>query len=327
MSEPATSDADVQHWDAFWQARDKAISQEDVGARDRAPALYWESFFRQAFDLNPRPLLIDIACGNGAVTEIAMTIAQEMAVNVDAHCLDYSISAVDELRKRFPEVNGTACDAREIPYQDGEFDIVVSQFGIEYAGRDAFLEAARLVAPGGTLTALVHLADGAINKECADNLSVAVALREAQLMPLVRDAFTAGFELIAGKITNDEFQQADKRLAPAVEVAKQILNDHGPLAAGGLLARLYRDIGHMYTRMQNYVPDEVFAWIDGMSGELVSYEGRMASMTRCALDEPGIEDIATAIDAAGFTVETPNVLALVESGKPAAWVLTARKNA
>jgi len=327
LSEPATSDADVQHWDAFWQARDKAISQEDVGARDRAPALYWESFFRQAFDRNPRPRLIDIACGNGAVTEIAMTIAQDMAVNVDAYCLDYSMSAVDELRKRFPEVEGIACDAREIPYQDGEFDIVVSQFGIEYAGRDAFLEASRLVAPGGTLTALVHLADGAINKECADNLAVTVALREAQLMPLVRDAFTAGFELIAGNIDNDEFQQADKRLAPAVEVAKQILKDRGPFAAGGLLARLYRDIGHMYTRMQNYVPDEVFAWIDGMSGELVSYEGRMASMTRCALDEPGIQDIATAIDAAGFTVETPNVLALVESGKPAAWVLTARKNA
>lgn len=59
-----------------------------------------------------------------------MTIAQDMTVNVDAHCLDYSMSAADELRKRFPEVEGIACDARAIPYQDGEFDIVVSQFGI-----------------------------------------------------------------------------------------------------------------------------------------------------------------------------------------------------
>jgi len=326
LSDPATSDTDVRHWDAFWKARDKAISQEDVGARDRAPALYWESFFRQAFDRNPRPRLIDIACGNGAVTEIAMTIAQDMAVNVDAHCLDYSMSAVYELRKRFPEVEGVACDARKIPYQDGEFDIAVSQFGIEYAGREAFLEAARLVAPGGKLTALVHLAGGAINQECADNLSVAATLREAQLMSLARDAFTAGFELIAGKITDQEFQEADKRLAPAVEVAKRILNDKGPLAAGGLLARLYRDIGHMYTRMQNYVPAEVFAWIDGMSDELASYEGRMASMTRHALDEPGIRDIAATIAASDFTVQTPETLSLVETGDPAAWILTARRD-
>ena len=327
MNEPAISSTDVRHWDAFWRARDKAITQEDVGARDRAPALYWESFFRGAFEGNPRSRLIDVACGNGAVTEIAMTIAQDMAVNVDSHCLDYSMSAVAELRKRFPEVEGVACDAREIPYQDGEFDLVVSQFGIEYAGREAFAEAARLVNKGGTLAALVHLADGAINKECADNLSLAAALREAQLMSLARDAFTAGFELIAGKITDAEFQEADKRLAPAVEVAKQILKDKGPLAAGGLLARLYGDIGHMYTRMQNYVPAEVFEWIDGMSGELVSYEGRMASMTRCALDEPGIYEVAMTIGAAGFTVQTPDVLTLAESGKPAAWILTASRAA
>ncbi len=327
MSNTEISLGDVEHWDAFWQARDKAITQEDAGARDRAPALYWESFFREAFDRNPRPRLIDVACGNGAVIEIAMTTAQDVGVSVDAHCLDYSMSAVEDLRKRFPEVEGVACDARETPYQDGEFDIVVSQFGIEYAGREAFVEAARLVAAGGTLTALVHLADGAINKECANNLAVAVALRESQLMSLVRDAFTAGFELIAGKIADAEFQEADKRLAPAVEVAKQILHDEGPLAAGGLLASLYSDIGHMYTRIQNYVPHEVFAWIDSTSDELVSYEGRMASMTRCALDERGIQEMAATIGSAGFTVQTPEILSLVESGKPAAWILTARRDA
>ena len=327
MSDTGTSHTDVQHWDAFWQAREKAIGQEEAGARDRAPALYWESFFREAFERNPKPRLIDVACGNGAVTAIAVAAAQDTGANVDMHCLDYSMAAVDELRKRFPEVEGVACDACTIPYQDGEFDIVVSQFGIEYAGSEAFAEAARLVAADGTLAALVHLADGAINRECAGNLAVAAALREARLLSLAREAFSAGFDLIAGRITDPEFQEADKRLAPAVEIAKQILLDHGPLAAGGLLASLYRDIGHMYTRMQSYVPNEVFAWIDGMSDELVSYEGRMASMTRCALGESGIQEIAASITAAGFTVQTPDVLSLAESGKPAAWVLTARKDA
>jgi len=327
LSGTGTSHTDVQHWDAFWQAREKAIGQEDAGARDRAPALYWESFFHEAFERNPKSRLIDVACGNGAVTAIAMAAAQDTGANVDIHCLDYSMAAVDELRKRFPEVGGVACDARTIPYQDGEFDIVVSQFGIEYAGGEAFAEAARLVAADGTLAALVHLADGAINRECAGNLAVAAALREARLMSLAREAFSAGFDLIAGRITDPEFQEADKRLAPAIEVAKQILKDQGPLAAGGLLASLYRDIGHMYTRMQNYAPNEVFAWIDGMSDELVSYEGRMASMTRCALGESGIQEIAATIGSAGFTVETPEILSLVESGKPAAWILTARKDA
>lgn len=327
MSATQTSNTDVQHWDAFWRAREKAVAQEDAGARDPAPARYWEAYFREAIERNPRARIMDIACGNGAVTAIAMAAAQDAGANVDMHCVDYSMSAVDELCMRFPEVEGVACDARKIPYQDGEFDIVVSQFGIEYAGPEAFAEAARLVTTGGTMTALAHLADGAINRECADNLAVAVALREAQLMSLARDAFKSGFDLIAGKISEPEFQEADKRLAPAVEVAKQILKDKGPLAAGGLLANLYRDIGHMYTRMQNYVPGEIFAWFDGMSDELVSYEGRMASMTRCALDTPGIQSVAAGIRSLGFTVGPPDTLSLAESGSPAAWILTARKDA
>jgi len=52
----------------------------------------------------------------------------------------------------------------------------------------------------------------------------------------------------------------------------------------------------------------------------------MASMTRHALDEPGIRDIAATIAASDFTVQTPETLSLVETGDPAAWILTARRD-
>lgn len=317
----------VEHWDAFWRARDKAVSQEDAGARDPAPAHYWEAFFEREFADRAEASLLDVACGHGAVTAIALAAARKAGTRLEAHCADYSQAAVDELRKRFPGVEGEACDAADMPWPDGRFDFVVSQFGIEYAGEAAFNEAARLVAAGGTLAALAHLQGGAIHAECADNCAVAAALRESRLMPLARRAFEAGFDLIAGKITDAQFQEADKQLAPAVETAKGILREKGPDAAGGLLASIYRDIGYMYSRMQNYVPAEVFAWFDGMSAELVSYEGRMASMTQSALDESKLGALADTLSALGLAVEPPQVLALEESGKPAAWILVARRPA
>ena len=318
---------DVEHWDAFWQARDKAVSQEDAGARDPAPAHFWEAFFEREFAGRPAASVLDVACGHGAVTGIAIAAARRGGTDLDAHCADYSQAAVDELCKRFPGVEGVACDAADMPFADDRFDFVVSQFGIEYAGDSAFAEAARLVADGGTLAALTHLAGGAIHAECADNVAVAQALREAQLMPLARRAFQAGFDLIAGKISDADFQAADKQLAPAVEAAKNILRDKGPQAAGGLLANLYKDIGYMYTRMQNYVPEEVFAWFDGMTGELDSYEGRMASMTRCAMDEAEVTAVGDTLAGLGLSVEPPQVLPLEASGKPAAWILVARRAA
>lgn len=317
----------VEHWDAFWRARDKAVSREDAGARDPAPAHFWQAFFEREFAGKPTASVVDVACGNGAVTAIAIAAAQSAGTGLNAFCADYSQAAVDELCRRFPGVQGVACDAGDMPWPDGRFDYVVSQFGIEYAGAAAFAESARLVADGGTLTALVHLAGGAIHAECADNFAVASAVREAALMPLARRAFGAGFDLIAGKITDEQFQEADKQLAPAVEATKAILQEKGAQAAGGLLANLYKDIGYMYTRIQNYVPDEVFNWLDGMAAELDSYEGRMASMTRAAMDESQARATSDALAALGLEVEAPQVLALEESGNPAAWILLARRPA
>lgn len=302
-----------------------AVSQPDVGAQDSAPTEFWREFFRRELALNQRSRLIDVACGIGAVSASAIEAAQATGANISAQCIDYSTSAVEELRKRFPQVHGIACDALSIPLDDRSFDLVVSQFGIEYAGVEAFEEAARLVDVNGVLAALVHMADGAIHKECAKNLAVVDALDEARLMQRARAAFAAGFDLIAGKITDAEFQHADKRLAPAVEVTKKILKDEGPLVIGGLLANVYRDIGYMYTRMQNYVPAEVFAWIDNVTDELSSYQGRMASMTRCALDEAGITELAGRLEASGLTIERRDVLKLRKNGEAAAWILIARR--
>lgn len=326
MTETDTSLASVHHWDEFWRAREKAVQQEDIGSRDPAPAEYWDTFFRKEFASVRQPRLLDVACGVGAVTAIALRAAEATTADVAAYCADYSVSAVAELRKSAPEVLGVACDARALPYLDCSFDLVVSQFGIEYAGVEAFDEAARLVDAGGALVALIHIANGAIHKECADNLGVIETLNKARFLALARDAFAAGFDLVAGKITAVDFQEFDQRFSPAVEAAKEVLRIKGPLAAGGLLANVYRDIGYMYTRMQNYVPDEVFAWFDGVSDELASYEGRMASMTRSALDKSDISTVADRIARLGFTVQPPDVLSLKKVGAVGAWVLIARRN-
>jgi SAM-dependent methyltransferase len=327
LSDPDVSRTEADHWDDYWQAWDKAVSQEEAGARDPAPLQHWAAYFEREFAANSTPSLIDVACGHGPVTGVAIEAAKRTGVSLNAYCVDYSQAAVDELLRRYPGVAGVACDASAIPHPDRRFGYVVSQFGIEYAGDDAFSEAARLVADGGAFEALLHLAGGAIHRECADNLAVAVALRESRLMPLARESFVAGFDLIAGKIDNPAFQEADRRLAPAVESAKTLLREKGPQAASGLLARLYRDIAHMYSRIQNYVPDEVLSWIDGMSAELDSYEGRMASMIRAAVDEEAIHGIVDRLAAGGLSVEAPATLSLAGSGKPAAWILSAQRPA
>lgn len=266
--------------------------------------------------------MIDIGCGNGAVTTIAIDVSRAMGARIEVHCADCSSSAVADVRRRMPQVEAVACDALNTPYADGSFDLVVSQFGIEYAGKAAFAEAARLVSASGNLTAIVHLAGGALHRECEENLAAAAAANASNLMPLARAAFAAGFDMLAGRMSVTEFQYHEKRLRAAVETAKRI---KAARAIGAFLSNLLRDIEYMLARLRNHAPDKVFSWLDLMAGELTAHEGRMASMTESALDAEAIARVAEDLSAAGFFVDPPQTLSLQETGKPAGWILSARR--
>jgi hypothetical protein len=51
----------------------------------------------------------------------------------------------------------------------------------------------------------------------------------------------------------------------------------------------------------------------------------MESMTRAAMDEVQVTAITDTLAGFGLAVDSPQVLSLEESGKPAAWILVARR--
>ena len=73
---------------------------------------------------------------------------------VDA--IDVSRAVAGEAARRHPEINVACCDVRELPYEDGAFDAVVSTSTLDHFEtvadiRAALRELRRVLAPGGTL--------------------------------------------------------------------------------------------------------------------------------------------------------------------------------
>ncbi len=308
-------------WDTYWQGTREKAAHKEGGVQEALLAEFWDELLSSQLQANPSLRVLDLACGNGAVTGFLRQISPALAV----HCCDYSLHALVDLERRHPGNLRVVADAARLPYADASFDLVASQYGVEYAGPQAIVEAARLVAPGGTLALLVHVFEGAIYRECERNRDVIAAIRALDILALAQSAFAAGFALNAGTGTPAAFKQAEQAFTPAVRGLEQILRDAGPTVAGGLPGQLYQDIAHMYRKMSAYEPAEIFDWLEGMTGELDAYQGRMQSMLDVALAQHQLLALQEDLVPLGFADVTLRDMAVNEHSPAAAWAMLSQR--
>jgi SAM-dependent methyltransferase len=318
----------LRDWDAYWRNAGLAPALRDGGPQDEALDRFWTDFLDRAIAGAGTPAcMLDIASGNGAVVRFALRSAERLRRQSDLGItgLDSSPAALAELRRRHPAIRCVVADATRVPYRDRAFDIVTSQFGLEYAGPGAIAEAARLVAPGGLLAAVLHLRDGGIYKECAVNLEAVDGFRKSGLLSGFDAAYRAAWAVNRSGAPAEAFREAERNLAAAVTAAREILLRFGQGIATGLLYRLYSDIGRMHERMGAYDPGEMTAWLQAMGSELESYSGRMASMLQAAFDAGRIAQATRDLVAAGLGIRLGGILKFGRPPVPGAWVIVAHR--
>jgi SAM-dependent methyltransferase len=98
--------------------------------------------------------VLDVACGSGVLTRHAFAEAGKSGRVVGLDPAPGMIAAANEVE---PEVEWVSGRAEELPFEDGEFDCVVSQFGMMFfQDRDkAANEMHRVLKPGGRLAVAV----------------------------------------------------------------------------------------------------------------------------------------------------------------------------
>ncbi|MFK7913395.1 MAG: class I SAM-dependent methyltransferase [Pseudomonadales bacterium] len=270
-------------WDVYWNGTRENAAHQQGGPQEAVLEAFWSELFKSQTGpqgrSDERLQLLDIACGNGAVSGFALASGG----NFEQFACDFSHSAMAQLGRRHGGVTPVQADAAHLPFASQCFDLVCSQFGLEYAGASAFAEAGRVIAPQGTLATVVHLHDGAIYQECAGNLQAAQGILGTAVLDLAEGAFSAGFDLNEGVGDVAAFKAAEREFTPTVRALESVIKRFGAGAAGGLAQQIYRDIAQMYRRMSAYAREDVLGWVVGMRAELDAYCGRMSTMMAAAL--------------------------------------------
>jgi SAM-dependent methyltransferase len=326
MSDGTTASSDA--WAAYWAGADPAGGDAVRGElQARLLSGYWADIFRDAFQRRPHCRILDAACGVGVVTRMGLDVAGSIAgCTLEVHCTDYALPAVRGIRESLGAAvcGETSADAARLPYKNDVFDLVVSQFGLEYAGAEAFAEAARVTRGDGEFHALVHKTQGAIYAECRENLSVLQAIETSDLLGRF-DAALAVFRKIdkgrasakAGERKQMDFMRALESLYADIAARPQ-----GSARAHG--ERLVGDVRQLLSRRAAYAPQDIDGWVAGQRRDLTAFSLRMRSMLDAAVDETDLAGIGEGMRAAGLTQVATSELVLDQGSRAAAWIVSAR---
>ncbi|MHC4845181.1 MAG: ArsR/SmtB family transcription factor [Planctomycetota bacterium] len=121
--------------------------------RHYSPGRTWEAAARGLVGLASLGDVLDVASGDGALAELVVPRARSVT------CLDLSARVVSAGRERLaatPSVRFSAGDMHALPFEDARFDqlLLVNSLSYSHSPKQAVLEAARVLRPGGELVAV-----------------------------------------------------------------------------------------------------------------------------------------------------------------------------
>lgn len=176
-----------QAWSRYWSSgRLHSCAGSYAGNYDGAIGRFWRSL---AAGLAEQSRVLDLATGNGPLP-LLLWESRADALQIDAVDLAALAPAWyrPELHRRVNFHAGVRMEA--LPFADGSFDCVVSQFGFEYADRQlALAECLRVSRPRATLALVMHHHDSVLVRIGREELAHHARLQgEDGLLPAARAA-------------------------------------------------------------------------------------------------------------------------------------------
>ncbi|WP_203294632.1 class I SAM-dependent methyltransferase [Maricaulis parjimensis] len=320
---------EAKAWKQFWTGRAAGSEHRfrDAGTAGRLQS-HWSAVLADALPASGQVDLIDLACGEGEVLQLAARVAGSLPdVRLNAVVSDVSLDAVSLAAASVGQLdaNAAVADCAQLPFASSSFDVVVSQFGLEYAGPAAFGEAGRIVRPSGRFNALVHVAGGAVEHACQADADVLEAVVGAELLDRMRDYVITIPKAVSGSVSREDGQACADALRQALETVARTVGPAAPGPARDFVGRLVQDIQAAAGRLGAYRTEDLEAWIAGQAAELDAFHHRMTSMLRVAQTEADMSALAGQLSAGGLSVTRVGTVSMGEGGAPLAWVLDARR--
>jgi SAM-dependent methyltransferase len=299
-------------WSRYWS---HGVAHSCGGSYGNSYEGALAQFWRTAFaGLRPGARVLDIATGNGALPQLLLASAGG-ALSCDAIDLAQvepqwvaSLTPAQRAQCRFHPNQ----PAEALPFPDGHFDMVVSQYGLEYTDLDrSVAELLRVLAAGGKVCIVAHHA-------AARPVRLAVAelehlswlhrdqglldVAQAMIEPMAR----AGTEAGRAALSTDQAANALRSRFNALQ------GEAGARANGSECPDVLFEVREAIVALLNLAlgsgRDAAEQAIARLRGELADSEVRLRELRDHALDETGAQRLCESLCRAGGSYSLQPIL-------------------
>lgn len=283
-------------WDTYWDSN----LVHCFGVNVKAPVtaaldLAWAGIVRS---LAPGAAVLDLACGNGAAALAMARAAPGLALTgIDEAAIAPALNVPEHVEALSAMTFRPRTAMEALPFAEATFDLVTSQFGVEFAAQPfaALAEAMRVVKPGGRIAilALPHASRAVIDARIAlkqarhllaDSTLFANAIR---MVRAYHDATASTAEdVMRGEL--DRFcREVEKTFAPFNE------NEVGVLSA--MVFCLYQ----VFTYRRTTTAAEQMLAVETARTRLAHYGARAQAVLKAALPDAALTPLTSALGTLG----------------------------
>ncbi|MEX2495738.1 MAG: methyltransferase domain-containing protein [Woeseia sp.] len=312
----------VEPWTAYWRTGTPASCFNHENTEVRL-AQVWQEFVD---GLRDDARLLDLATGNGTVARSCAASARALKRKLNIEAVDAAAidppACVADPQRLFQQIRFRGAVRLEaLPFPDGAFDGVVSQFGFEYAEEaGAASEAARVLATGGKLRLVMHARDGAVSRDIGLRLErLNAALAPDGPITLVRDLSRAA---VAGD--RKTIAVKSSRLPAAAALVRRLAENPLPDDAALFYSSEFLKL---WAQRARYWPADLSRSTDDGWNNASGVASRQEQMLRAGREEEDVGRIGARFVSAGLLLDPVNDIKDEQRGVRIAWMLSARKPA
>ncbi len=314
---------ETRGWDNYWK---RGELHSCISAHSKENQSKINDFWLKVYsDFSDDMTLLDIGTGNGLLPSLAVTSANDREYSWEIHGVDLAdinpAHDVPSAKELLDQINFQGrIAAEDLPFEDRYFDLVTSQYAIEYSDMArSIAEISRVLKAGGHFCAVLHSDASLVVVQNKQNIREAEYLLDSGVFVKCKELLS---HILMGNYSDKEAQTMVNQYVDNLAGLSQSYLDPSSL---NIIPVMQNSLLEILKLSRKYTVGQILEMVDNARLRLIGQRDLLLDLVGSALSETGVSKLKTGLEGLGFEVIISQDFCIGQNSKILGYYIQAMK--